>query len=114
MAGLTGDGVSVGAVAGALGDEACPEEVPAKAFGNRGVVSGVFGAAADGFVDRGSGRAEAPGLPLLAMARNNGAWAAGRGTSPRQEKLSCRWIESTLMAARSSLLHAQVVSAGPT
>lgn len=56
VAGLTGDGGSVGAVAGALGDEAGPQGVSAELGQVGGIVACVFGAAADGLVDRSSGQ----------------------------------------------------------
>lgn len=56
VAGLAGDRGSVGTVAGALGDEACAERVSAEFGKCCGVVAGVFGASADGLVDRGPGQ----------------------------------------------------------
>ncbi|NIL86988.1 hypothetical protein RhoFasGS6_04402 [Rhodococcus fascians] len=62
---LAGDGGSVGTVAGALGDEAGAERVSAEFGECGGVISGAFGAAADGLVDRGPGQRGCTEIAIL-------------------------------------------------
>lgn len=56
VAGLPGDGGSIGTVAGALSDEAGAERMPAQLRESGGVEAGVFGAATDGLMYRGPGQ----------------------------------------------------------
>lgn len=67
VAGLSGDGVSVGSIAGALGNESSAESVPAE-FGD--CCGGVAGATADGLVDRRPRQGRDTKIALIAIARN--------------------------------------------
>ena len=87
VAGLAGDGGSVGAVAGALGDKPSAERVPAQFAQCGGVVAGLFGAATDGLVDCCSGQRGAAEVPVLGdgakQRRASGGAIRARGAIQR-------------------------------
>lgn len=82
VAGLAGDCGAVGAVTGALGDEPGAEGMSAEFGEGGGVVAGVFGAAADGFVDRSSRQRCRAEVAVLGDGPQQWRPGSGTGYSP--------------------------------
>lgn len=82
VAGLASDCRAVGAVAGALGDEAGAQGVTPEFSQRGGVVAGVFGTAADGLVDRSTRERGCAEVAVLGDGPEQMCTGGGAGYSP--------------------------------